>query len=346
MSRGHGKLQRQILEAVAAATEPVQRNRLAWTLAEQIGAIKVTKPKKLSRSAPVDAWTRLEASFERSFQRALAKCSERHLKVKSLKFDSLTDLIEHYPYKTNRQEVRDIRIRLLPHLEEFCGTKRGWKFTATDTENHILELRRESNLVELQRLSQEWERIEWKLLGLIASPVSAQSNDRDDWMEIHSRGRQLFLDAKLSHSTSLGILLGRLEGHVAPDTAAHALFTHIVDFYWRAFPKETLGRANLKSQIYSVVDVKEGTRPYLKDDFKAFLRGKELTFIQALTGHKEQTGGKNSWSFVGEKTSYSPLLDYLIDRYAFSQFQFLSIPTAATRLGAATSASEGTSCQQ
>lgn len=296
MSRGLGSLQRLIVATLTDA--PVTSTDLCWQLA---------------------GGSRLTSAFYGAFFRALRGLEDRELVlVTRRKLKNLREFEQHYPNKTRLHELRDLRRQLLPilvHQLEQTGERR---FSSTNVERHAVRLTQDAPGGE--RLTEAWKALEPDAYDAIGQLSNTNRQACDLAMRVLFKCRLLFDRRRMRFSeieigTALTDLLYRAE--LVPEASALTMFTRRVQEMLDEFVdlKAVHDHADLKSRLYVYAALGKDQSPGLKPEAKALLLKHLPAVVTSLPGH-----------VPGPKlhdTTFSPLLDRLIDRHAFAQYEFL-----------------------
>lgn len=323
MSKGPGRLQRLILDSCDSSGEPLQQNRLIWKLAETEGQIikTGTLSKDLEKGFIGD-------SFSKGIQRAIKElCGRSQVIQKKTKLLSLDQLVKYYPYKTNKYEILSLRKRLLSVTKEFVNERHQNLFGSVEAEVHWAKNLREADADKYRRAINDWQEIECQVLSVlsdVAEPLKTKL------FALLVRGRQLLLDERAVYRKALNSIIKDLGKVDWLGSHKITLFEQLKYFY-NTYLERPVRHNTMKGQIYSVAALGKGEKPRLKQEFKEYLLRKDPSFIRGLPGHKDGELVRKSFVMVNfgkvGETQFSGLLDKLIDRYAFSSFQFLQTKT-------------------
>jgi len=318
MSRGPGKIQRAILEALKQNDDPTQRNKLLWKLAIQNDSIAVTGD--LCEGIPKGY---IEPSFEKAFQRSLKRLVETdQVKIRKQKLRNLDEFIEYYPYKTTYLETCQLRIRLLPHIKSYLeGPYYRIPFTVRDNELYILEKLESEQPEKFRQYSTQWKTIERKILEVLPT---VKRTPRNRWIKLVIKGQELFIDDRARYGLAFHKTVKNIEDKKERLCLEEIeLLDEVKAFMRKAFPPQTMKHSRLKSKLYVIGNFNERTTPSLKEEIKMHFLDKEPELVKTLPEHHQpEIKGRFGMRF---EPSFSPILDSLLDRYAFSKFEFLSI---------------------
>jgi hypothetical protein len=294
MSRGLGQLQQEILDRVRT-DGPVSLNQLCWKMAEVMGQVsKVTK-----RPFPEGG---IEKSFYKSFRRAVTSLEDRQALQLSLRpAETLQDLAELYPYRTQDLWVRSLRESLLPWTVDFLLNQSAPEFGVTANEHFLLErLPREKR----QQLASEWGPL-WNELTVLLGQVPAER--RASMFSVMVKGEELFQRADCRCSSSFDSLLKSARNETTLSPQETDLYERIYRMYVGGFPRQQLKSTRIKSRIYAIAAMgKDVKQPFLKDEFKEALLKAHQGLIESMPGHKSLTEQKDEWLRTRKKEEPGP----------------------------------------
>ena len=318
MSRGPGKIQQAILEAINENDAPSQRNKLLWKL-----AIKNNRIAYAGKLCDGISKGNIKPSFEKSFQRSLKRLAETdQVNIRKQKLRNIDEFIAYYPYKTAYLDIFQLRIRLLPHIKSYLeGPYHRRPYTVSDNEIYIIDKLKSDNPEKLRRYVALWQTIELKILRLLPS---LKRSARSRWINVLMKGRELFIDDRASYGLAfhktVDIIEKKMEGLNQDEIQ---LLAEVQAFKLKSFPPQTMKHSRLKSEFYVIGNFNERSTPSLTGDIKKYFLDQEPDLIKALPEHHQpEIKGRFPMRF---EPSFSPILDSLIDRHAFSKFEFLSI---------------------
>lgn len=314
MSRGPGKLQREIFAFLQQYDGPVTLENLRWELRKNRDSPNLTK----SWSFAVERAVRNMASPKRGL-----------LTVEKRRLVSLAEWVKHYPDKTLDGTVRQLRLDLLPHLADWLAGKRspGPKFTPDENERFAFRGRRgghDSNLSEefRHRHSPEWKTLEphiWQELR--AAP-------NDTLFHLLVRGRQLFTSSRVQTALSFRDILKQCADE---KLLPHAVLAQFQSFADRVFPPTKAGFLALKSLLYQSIQPVRIRQPELKADaLKALVRAKP-DYMKTVAGFNPPPPRTKGMFILPEDQRWQNAvakgtpLARLVDHSAFQQFGFLRI---------------------
>lgn len=329
MSRGLGRVQSSILDEIKNLGGEVQQNQLLWHLAEQKGGIN------RGRKIHDDIYEgTIESSFKNSLLRAIDQLAEREkIQREDRLINDLADLFQCYPFKTFSLEIHCLRKKLLPILITYLKDgDRHFPFSPNslprfgtgDHELFILGNIKEGDPEFHKRLNARWLALESEILKVMNTGRTPEFNK---WMKLLIKGRQLFLEeARLKYGLPFHTILEKLLPikDDLPDPERH-LLDRIGKFKGRVFQEDDIHRAAMKTALYRLGNFQKGGAARLHKEAKGFLLKECPDLIKALPGHKDPPSSPftSGWSY--ERTTFSKLLDKLLDRHIFSPFRFLSL---------------------
>lgn len=309
MSRGLGRLQTAVLSSVMTDSS-LSFGQLCWQLAEVDG-------RGISKEGD------LRQSFYASCHRAIVRLvDEGNLQRTRRKLRSVAELLTHYPHKTRQQKVRNLRIRLLPHLSDYLGETKARHFGVAEVERFYIRQQTESTMREF---GNRWRNLEDRLCVLLGE---VPNDRRDIVLDLLIKGRSTFGGCSgANHPSDLGSIVRGALARTGLMEAEYSLYSSIHELYNSLFPSDKQCFMSLKDQLYTVVDMskKSNARPYLKDRFKQELLKRDLTYIESLDGH--QTGSALDELYNGgwlRPVQFSPLLNQLIGRDSLADFDFIT----------------------
>jgi len=328
MSRGLGKMQSGILAEIGNLGGEVLQNQLLWQLAERNSKIRRERP--ISGELYEGA---IENSFRTSFMRAVTTLVEdEKVKAKDRPINDLSGLSTYYPFKTFRFEILSLRKILLPvivgYLEGGYGRLSAVphlypRFGTDDHELFILKKIKESSPQFHKRIKARWLTFEEELLKIM---VSKKRTGPDLWTRLFIRGRQLFLEeGRLEYGLAFHGILGKLSTMEEPMSESERAFLERIERFkaW-VFQEDDVRRAAMKTALYQLANFQKGGAATLHKEIKGFLLKEHPDLIRNLPGHKDPPSTfRGSWLF--EATTFSKLLDKLIDRHVFSAFRFIAV---------------------
>jgi len=327
MSRGLGRIQKSILDGIDALGGKVQQNQLLWHLAELNG--KISRGRQIYDDIYEGA---IEKSYKNSFLRATGQLAENDKVQQEDRFISeLQELFHYYTFKTFSFEIFSLRKQLLPVLMKFLESGDSYysphtmpRFNTGDHEIFILGNKKNADPEFRKKMNAKWLYFESKILQNIST---GKTSEPDIWMRLLIKGRQLFLEEtrlnyKLSFHTILEKLLSIKDDLSKPELR---LLDRIERFISRVFNEVDIRRAILKTTLYRLGSFqKKGGAATLHKEVKGFLLNECPDLIMALPGHKEPPVFFRGTSLY-ELTTFSDILNRLLDRHVFSSLRFLSI---------------------
>lgn len=319
MSRGAGRLQRQILGALVSRA-PVLVNELRWDLA------RVEDKVRFGRRIAGIRQGAIERTFCSGFNRAVAKLRQKgRVAVTSRKLTGLDELIRLYPFKTTDLGVRELREKLLPSISSYLAiARRDGRFKATgrlrtEREEYLLGL---AAPAEQKQIRLRWSKEIEPNLFKVLTAAQDQLARRDLALRVIQRGRELFELGPGSDPALMAMLLQK--GLASQDPMDRAVYTQAWSLYRQAIPEARLRHAKLKTQLYAVADFWTNTPVSLKGPFLDAL-ALWHPFILELPGHEPPIV---KFGRTVRSATFSPILHRLLHRNVFSQFSFLAVASA------------------
>lgn len=339
MSKGFGARQRAILARLG--DEPTTSCRLRWELAE-------AEPERAFEGRAAKGWLRdgrIRGAFNSSHARALNRLeAEGAIRVTPRKLQSLDELIAHFPFKTLRLDLHDLRLRLLPLLQKvkLDPLMKGYRdYSEPERERHLIEQLRQDESPELRRLVRSWPELEQRLLSHMAKLDDSKA--RRHWVQLLAKCEE-FLRPKrhIRCSTSLGVLIARCEEQGGPDP--DGLLAAVRAGYDACLPREQRDHTALKNQLYRYVHLGDRESVTLHKEVAYELMRLEPQLIAELEGHQPGETRNASplvpaWFVRDPKQppgvpyveSFSPDLDRLIDRHCLDVFKFVTRNTGSDK---------------
>jgi hypothetical protein len=310
MSRGPGKHQRSILEAVAASPEPTTYETLRWKLFEQ------EKGRLTEGKLPATWYTALDRSLK-----ALGDQGERRVVVKRRRLTSVDEFIRNYPNKTLMARTRKLRIDLLPALVRCIQSDKFSKnYTIADNETfHASDLPDG----DLGRLRRNWSTLKPEL---VAHLPRLGEEDGEHLFLLIARAKSIFESPALECKRSIDQCLQPLVEHGA---LPKELEEKVVAFSESFLPKAEIDFLRLKSSIRTVVDISRNGSGYrLKPDTLDFLDDDSHDVVRKIPGYKPPPEGRARRSFLccGPKATHGPEIHKLVDQTMFQEFVFVQKP--------------------
>ena len=316
MSLGPGKIQNSILQALQNSDTPIQRNQLLWDLAQKND--KIIDDGKIGKLIPKGS---IEDSYKKSFQRAIKSLDGNKIEITKRKLRSIRELIKYYPYKTSSREIRYLREQLFPLIPAYL--KEGYvrqKYNINDNEVFLLKKLRAIDPGKMSRYQDLWLNVETEILEILSEENVAEKNL---WMSLLIKGRQLFLDDRAKYGLSFHYIIGEMSEQEDKFTKSETdLFKRILNLKSKVFKKDAMKHNRLKSQLHVVAYLYDRTTPRFRDEIKRYFYREKTEVIKDLPDHREPDAKGFA---LPRLVKFSPLLDKLIDRHAFARFEFLSI---------------------
>ena len=280
MSRGPGKIQQAVFDVLKEGEKTV--GEVQWKVAESLGRVIVNPEGKV-----------IDPTFCKSFHRAIATADESRLKSNRRPLRTIEDVVEHYPYHTHVQEVRDLRCLCLPYLKAFLKDRRlryndaeNEMFIVRDLLRSAISTRGAANKLLLSDAHQTWKQLESEILRHVHGEA------RDEVLALVVRGRQIFREPptgaevrRLSHreyrftgpiecSEPFAVLLAAFR-QKASTPELNQLSDRLEELHESVVPMEGRHLAKLRTRLYTVLRADSSGPSRVKDEFKKFLVGKE-----------------------------------------------------------------------
>ena len=269
-----------------------------------------------------------------ALQRAVDSLVERKLlRVEKRKLATIQEWLTHYPGKTYRRDVRQVRLDLLPVLADWMRGDEGPGplYDADDNERFFARAEGADNSL-LRRnddrgahLAPRWKAIEPELRKLLAQSSS------DNLFLLIARGKNMFTRARVETHLSFGQLIDLCaDENVLPGP----LLAELEDMRREFIPPEIVGALELKSVIYQFITSVIHRHPELKPDALDALYKAKPDYLKALPGFKPPVERKHPYSLwiAGERwkgcIEDRSSLSRLIDQTTFQSFQFLTLPNS------------------
>lgn len=303
MSRGPGRLQFFILEALEAHRQPILVNLLMWDFNTKFKTKEAAGEREIRKT--------VYTSFLRAVN-GLVRSNE--VERQSRRLRTLDEVVEYYPYKTRSVELKELRLRLLPRLR---GLNWSALYGASENEDFIVGKHPQG-----ESIRDRWERLRFQLLVAVRTITDPQV------AHIHAhlivRGDALFSDrAKgLVHPGSFVDLASCLAVHLE-ESLAQAL----TKFFNEIWPPTQRKEVALKSQLYAWVNF-SGSTPSLKPEARDALRKLEPQIMADLVIIPRPTRGSFRGFFLEKDIRHEPILDQLLQRDVLGPFDFLGLPGA------------------
>ncbi len=311
MSRGHGPLQKAILDLVHASATPTTFETLRWTIWEEKEGVRAAE--KLPTS-----WN---TSFSRAFKSLAGSSGDVGIQERQLA--SIPELFAHYPQKTLMSDVRSLRQSLLgPVIDWADKDGPGPRYTPAKNERFHLEHEKPK---QLESLRNSWSMLRPKLVALLPSLGDAESHDL---FLLIAKGKSIFDTYELESRRSFSELLAPCLscGSIPPplDAEVSALSEAIL-------PRQQAGFLRIKSYVHALSHVERHGRCRLKDETVDFLDRSQPDVVHSLPGYEappEQPKGRGRRSQLlwlqDQRATQSEQLHSLFDHSVFRKFQFIS----------------------
>src|SRR5690606_4424817 len=136
---------------------------------------------------------------------------------------TLSEWVAHYPNKSLRAYVRDLRLELLPVLEKWVQTDSRPMYSENENEQYFVKGGRHRRTKPIR---QKWTDCERELVALLAA------GPQDDIFFLIAKGKALFTGARIVMPSSFRELLAICEGKkVVPEKLSKTLNDLIEEFY-------------------------------------------------------------------------------------------------------------------
>jgi hypothetical protein len=321
MSRGLGKLQREILDHLAANPGAATYESLRWSLLElthaESGRFAGAKARRLRNG-------RMPAAWNSSLTRALTGLGEhggRRLMIERRRLASMQEFVHHYPGKTLFARTRELRLALLPWLKKIAEADgHAVRLSHAENERWFIEKNPGDKLVNSRA---KWSSIEPELVAHV--PRLSREN-RNHLFLLIARGKSLFEGAPLDCQRSIDQCLAPLaQQRALPD----AILQRVCRFSESLFPSDEIGFLRLKSLVGSLTHIPARGRQYrLKDEtVEALERLCRDTLEKVFPGFKPWAP-KTTRSLVlraGPRSNLGPEIHSLIDNTVFTKFVFVRL---------------------
>lgn len=249
------------------------------------------------------------------------------LTAKLQKLQGLAELVELYPYMTRDLQIRELRHRLLPHVQTYMYTH-GSKY---DLEENELYLEERASDPERQLRCDRWLELEDRICAVIGS---SPRNGRDVLIAILTRGREVFVRSRSPFHPRTASRF-KYEGALRPLLTAFvdrgsecpghdpSLPGDLISFYGQCFPDPAIKHVALKSQLHRIWESPKLGAPRLTRPFKEYLLTADRLLIESLPGHVAASGSVRTFS--RREAVFGDILEQLFARDVFWPFQFLSV---------------------
>jgi hypothetical protein len=310
MSRGLGEFQRLVLGAVREPKSAVSAGRLCWDIAERKGAVDLGP-----ELGPGVRKGTLQRTYYKEFRRAFAALIARgEIRLTSRNLISPEDIVEHYPYKTLKNEVRTVRHQVLPELVTIATSN---SFDSAEIESRLLQKMSPSDLAEYQARWAEMENVFWRVGNdpsarmLIIGLVMAGRR-------CFQLGGELAYQLRASSGGALSSWIKSVEGHLDPAT-----MTSLDDLYCSAFPLEGQRQLNTKGWLFSLVDFSRRTVPDVNRETLERLLQRMPDLVTGLPGFARGRVARRGLLEEDRPTEFPSLLRRLFDRNIFEPVEFV-----------------------
>jgi hypothetical protein len=319
VSRGLGSLQRDILATIRNQQGTTTLETLRWVLNDDSGKVN-----DLSKS-----WTY-------GVERAVRGLTKRGvISTEARKLATLEEWVIHYPGKTHRGDIRQLRLDLLPVLAEWIQSEEGPRPLYSADENERFFARGEGGSLS-QRINQsdrgilfakEWRALEPKLRQHLAL------TDSDSLFYLIARGKHLFTQAPIQTKVSFRELVDRCNSErLLPES----IIEELRDLAGRFLPPENAGALELKSVIYRLITSVIHGHPDLKPEAMDVLFKSRPDYLKSVPGFTPPLSKMRPGLWVEDQRwkgaiGKGSLLARLVDQTTFQKFKFLSLQPSAQK---------------
>jgi hypothetical protein len=307
----------QILTEVNASPAPTPANELMWRLARRSN--RVRQAQTAQDPLPVGE---VHDAFYKSFRRALKQLiDDKAIRCKKRELENVDEVVAIYPFRTRDVRILELRQRLLPQMRTHLLETGDRQFGHSSNEDYHVD---EATDAERAGWRARWQRIENKLCQELAT-----TPERETLLAIATRGRELFFRTRRRPSSDLSSnfhhakALGDLFDSLSKSGAHRDLVLDASAFFTDWLPPSRKQHLELKSQLYSIWDGGMRQRPSLKLAFKQTLRDRSPALVQKLPKYAPPRKDAPN-SFVRYEERFDPILDQLLGRDVFAEFEFLS----------------------
>lgn len=306
MSSGPGVLQKKILDHLTSVPS-VFYNQLLWDLSFERNEIRGR-----SKLSPHIEKGIIRKSFKENFRRSVESLENgKILTIEKRILTNINEAFEYFPYHTERLEIHQLRLTLLPILREYIIEENPHKFGDSKIEEELISHLKEDP--DYMKIKEAWNRIEKK----IVTSLDAESPLYDTWVQILVRGRYLFLSASIHHKASFVRLYSSLyKSNNGVMNLESEILNHIKELIANVFDNNEWKLGKAKSVYYDMANMRQYAKDSLKDNVKEYLLNKSGDIIKSLPGHKEPEKvviSGISW-FGSREPIYSDYLNHLITR--------------------------------
>jgi hypothetical protein len=307
MSRGIGKLQRDILDYVNREyknTKNIAYETMRWSLYDRFN------------NQPIPSKGTLPNKWDNSLKRAIIKLSSEPRKLLFLekrRLSCLEECIAHYPGKTFQMEIRQLRLNLLPALLEWTQEENGARPHHNVAANEKYQVKQLLLNDKNSPLPNEWRRLE-SLLRPIYGRLVLNS---DDLFILLVKGNFLFRNLNVDSSASFTETLQKCcdNGLVKGDVASQ-----LRTFSNKFFPPHAAGSLKLKSLMHRFADIRSRGRCSLNQATLEALYRLRKNYVESLPDF--QPANTDVWSLEPMKCN---ILHKLFDHTVFQKFNFVHL---------------------
>ncbi len=306
MSKGLGVIQRAIVDVLERGGR-LPLGSLAWRVAEELNVI--------------GADGNLGAENYTNTFRAAKGLVQRGVIARDVQgAQSLAELVLWYPDRAQQAAVRNLRRKLLAHVEPYTTnhrlTKRHGNATCEVLALSLLEPRAHACAV------QAWVDLEDALVKALPKLVD---EERGRVLDVLGRGRELMgRTRRVTGKFELVAALRRLSQRSVGGPQVGQRIQAFEDL----FPHRAYERERLEALLFEVVDLSKRNHPALRAAFKDHLLTVERHFVTRLPGHvsaRTRSGSVVWWEDEPSRVTFSPLLDKLIMHDALKDSPFFEI---------------------
>lgn len=294
-----GRVQRAVIDELKMGS--TLRNELCWRLSDGNGPS-------------------LPNAYYASFSRAVTTLVSGHRVVSDWRrLRDSGELVRFYPFKTRDRAVRDLRSRLLPTLSRLLPATP--KLSEAGQEDLVVHRMRKESSKRFSDAADLWAATAQQLLTQASKPDRAAAGVCVDLL---TRGQNLFSPGGGgSGGSGFRALAAQLEG---TEITAQKALVAIRDL---CFGEDEMAAMRLKASLYELGEFgRDVKRSSLNYEVKRLLFKAEPAFVASLPGHVSSAVAESPYELdrMVDRTSFSRLLDQLVDRHVFGRFEFLSLP--------------------